>query len=107
VHALEPLRGRARAAEHALEEAARIDLHRQRFGLRLPRQRISCTRTRTRDRTADVAGKIFGRRFERFEHGVATDLVRNDLIDRVPARTSSATVRLGMEPDSHEATLTP
>ncbi len=73
---------RACAAEHALEGHARIDLHRQRLGLRRPGDRVHVRAAIPRHAAADVARKVLRRELERRKRRFLAMLFREDLVDR-------------------------
>ena len=94
--ALEALFGVGAVAEQAIEDHARIDLHRQRSGRRAPRNRVHVGAAE-----ADVAGshqpaEIFGGEFERRQRRFLADLLRRDLIDGDARLNIGAVGALGM-----------
>jgi hypothetical protein len=52
------------AAEQTLEDGARVDLHRQRCGLRLPTQRVHVGAAESRRAIADETGEVLSRQLD-------------------------------------------
>ena len=73
---------RAVAAEHPLEDDARVDLHRERLRRRPPRDGAHVRAEVIARAAAEVARVILGGELHRRERRVLSDLRRDDLIDR-------------------------
>src|SRR4029434_5461328 len=69
----EPLRLSALPAEHSLEYDARIDLHRERLGRRLPTERVHVGAAVAAHARAEQGAEVLGRNLQRPEHPVASD----------------------------------
>ena len=72
----------ARFAEQALEDDARVDLHRERRRWRAPRDRVRVGAAVSGGARADVAGEVLGGQLQGRKWRVLPDLPRHDLIDR-------------------------
>src|SRR4029453_2185252 len=70
------------SAEHALEEDAGIQLHRQRGRLRRPRNGVEVRAAVAHLARADRAAEVLGRELERRERGLLSDLPREHLVER-------------------------
>ena len=82
LHPLDPLFHRARAPEQALEHGTRVGLERDRLRRRLPRDRVHVGAAVAGIAGADVAREVLGGDLDRGEHGILTDLVGDDLVER-------------------------
>jgi hypothetical protein len=76
-----PLCRTSGATEHAFERRAGIDLHRQALRFRCPCNRVHVRAAIAGNASADITGKVFGRKFERRERRVLSDVLRENLID--------------------------
>jgi hypothetical protein len=81
-HARDAFGRRSRPAEHALEDHARVGLHRHWGRRRLPRNGVHVGAAVAHIAGADVAGEVLGADLERREHAVGADLRGDDLVER-------------------------
>ena len=97
------LLGGVAAAEHPLEQDARVDLHRQRRRRRLPAQRVGVRAAVAGRARAEQRGEVLGGHLERRERRVLADLLGDDLIDRDAEPEVGPSVRFGVTPGASDA----